>query len=167
MPYSSRRDFLSLSSVVLASAALPQKLFAESIFPAITERSASPLTFTAQTFSPLVNSSFSVFKNHGDAAVSTYLTLLSVSRPEMPAHPVQSSKAALQGPQLDSFSLHFLGTGEILRQGTYEVEHSALGKFPMFIVPSNSGTGRETYTAVYNHVVGALPFAPPTRKSTK
>ncbi|HYA98181.1 MAG TPA: hypothetical protein VEH49_08810 [Methylomirabilota bacterium] len=151
----SRRYFLGLSRYLVAVAALPQKMFAGTLFASLGRRTAVPLTFTAETFFPLVNSSFSVLQ---DAGVSTYLTLLQVTPMPAPAPGTLLRNATQPPPQLDTFSLQFLGTGGVLSQGTYEVRHPALGQFPMFVVPSNSGSGRETYTAIFNHVLSVFPL---------
>lgn len=164
---SSRRQFLGLTPVLLAAAALPKKLLAGSLPGLFEDRdNASPESFTAQTFLPHVNSSFAVIMDPAGSAGSTFLTLLSVSRLDTPQQELPAGARRQPAPQMDSFALHFLGTGEILRQGTYTVKHGALGKFPIFIVPSNSGSGRETYTAIYNHVAG-IGALPPVRRVLK
>jgi hypothetical protein len=59
-----------------------------------------------------------------------------------------------RGPS--SFSLFFTGRGDrALGQGTYKFEHSALGQFPLFIVPGRRQREEQIYEAVFNHQVAA------------
>jgi hypothetical protein len=150
----SRRNFLGLGRYLLAAAAIPTELLAGKLLSAAGLPGGAGLPFSsAQTFLPLVNSSFAV---HSASTISAWLTLLSVEdmTPKASAQiaPAAVSNRLLRAPQpkLNTFALHFLGNGEALPQGTYTVEHPALGKFSMFIVPSGLGAGQQTYTAVFN-----------------
>jgi hypothetical protein len=164
----SRRHFLGLGRYVLAAVALPKKFVSEKLFSSSGRSETARLSsFSMQTFLPLVNSSFAV---HSGSTTSTWLTLLSVEdmTPKtptgFPAMAVLPKPSRTPQPSLNTFALHFLGTGENLSQDTYELEHAALGRFLLFIVPSNSGTGRETYTAIFNHLLGGRAvIQPPTR----
>jgi hypothetical protein len=56
-------------------------------------------------------------------------------------------------PLVQTFSLKFYGAGEELPQGTYDFEHTTLGRIPLFIVPGE----RQNYTAIISHLTGPLP----------
>lgn len=60
------------------------------------------------------------------------------------------AKAAELG--MDCFTLSFQSRDTSLAQGTYTVEHSNLGTFRMFIVPSNWETYGADYVAVFNRL---------------
>lgn len=166
-----RRHFLALGQWLAVAAALPSKIFGASLLTSFGKAGKAKLSsFTMQTFLPLVNSGFPVDTG---SATRNWLTLLSVedttqtpatNLPPMDVPPPPQAPP----PKLDSFALHFLGTGNTLAQGTYEVEHPALGRFPLFIVPSATGSGRETYTAIFNHILTSqtLPHPPIRRVGT-
>ncbi len=183
----SRRHFLALGQLLAVAAALPSKIFGAGLLASFGKAGKTKLSsFTMQTFLPLVNSSFPVDTG---STTTTWLTLLSVEdTTQAPATNLVSMAVPpppqAPPPKLDSFALHFLGTGNTLAQGTYEVEHPALGRFPaqgtyevehpalgrfpLFIVPSASGSGRETYTAIFNHILTSqtLPNPPIRRVGT-
>ncbi len=167
----SRRHFLALGQLLAVAAALPSKIFGAGLLASFGKAGKTKLSsFTMQTFLPLVNSSFPVDTG---STTTTWLTLLSVEdTTQAPATNLVSMAVPpppqAPPPKLDSFALHFLGTGNTLAQGTYEVEHPALGRFPLFIVPSASGSGRETYTAIFNHILTSqtLPHPPIRRVGT-
>ena len=55
----------------------------------------------------------------------------------------------------ETFSIVFRGpTGQPLEQNTYMVEHSAIGTFPMLIVPTYGDGDGAHYEAVFNRMVG-------------
>jgi len=88
------------------------------------------LTATDSTFSPYVGQRFKI-----DSGSVSHLELKEVFT---------------RGPS--SFSVFFSGPNKpALGQATYEFEHSELGRFPLFIVPSRSGGGDQLYEGVINH----------------
>lgn len=92
------------------------------------------LTATDSTFSPYVGQQFKV--NSGTV------------------RHLQLEEVFVHG--LSSFSVFFSGSRESsLGQGTYEFEHSALGNFPLFIVPARRSGGDQFYEAVINHQAAA------------
>ena len=156
----SRRGFIFAGQTLLAAAALPMKFFAASVPEAGVSNTPNMTSWTKNTFQPLVSSSFRV---HTGQLANTWLTLLSVQ--DMNAKTPAASGAAgfalsllkTRPAVLDTFALHFQGTGEALPQGTYELEHHTLGKFSLFIVPS----GATTYTAVISHLLNGGALAGP------
>jgi hypothetical protein len=59
-----------------------------------------------------------------------------------------------QTGKLESFSLVFRGPrAQALSQGTFEFEHSAIGRFQLFIVPISAEAGWVCYQAVFNRFV--------------
>lgn len=157
----SRRRFLVAGQTFLAAAALPIKFFGASAALSLGASSNANLaTATQATFQPLINSSFAV---QSGSQTTAWLTLLSVEDLNSKSLATSESmafglKAAKPLPQTtDTFALHFHGTGETLKQGTYDLEHHVLGKFQLFVVPS----GTTTYTAIISHLQSAFPIRAP------
>jgi hypothetical protein len=62
------------------------------------------------------------------------------------------SRAAAE-TEAESFSLEFRGPrARFLAQGTYQLEHPALGSFPLFIVPVGLEGEEYRYEAVFNRL---------------
>ena len=58
------------------------------------------------------------------------------------------------GPGHESFALLFDGPADpVLGQGTYAVEHPALGTFALFVVPIGRDADRTSYEAVFNRLL--------------
>jgi hypothetical protein len=154
----SRRNFLVTGQTLLAAAVLPRKFFGAVASSGFGSSEGANLdAFTKDTFLPLVNSTFAV---GSDSTTKAYFTLLSVedmnSETPMPdasvtVPPIQANTAP---PMIDTFVLHFYATGDTLEQGTYELEHDTLGRFPLFVVPA----GPSLYTAVISHLLNAAPI---------
>jgi hypothetical protein len=144
----SRRNFLLLGQSLLAATVLPTKLLAAGRPP--STKAANLATMTIANFKAVINSSFGVGSGSSPTA---YLRLLSVDS--------MNSKAILKSshpaPTVDTFALHFQGTGETLAQGTYEFDHPVLGRFSLFVVPS----GVTTYVAIVSRITTPLAVAPP------
>ena len=53
-----------------------------------------------------------------------------------------------------SFTVVFEGParGESLEQGTYDVSHHGMGRFPLFLVPGGTTDRTHRYTATFNRV---------------
>lgn len=165
--YVSRRGFLVAGQTLLAAAALPTKFFGASSFGFGSSKAANLAFSTKETFLPLVNSSFAV---RSGPLTTAWLTLLSVedmnSKTFIQSKPITASglKASRTTPtSINTFALHFYGTGEELQQGTYELEHHSLGQFSLFLVPS----GKSTYMAVISHIRSVTPIEPPMRINSK
>ncbi len=162
----SRRRFLVAGQTLLAAAALPLKFFGAATLEFGSANTANLASWTKGTFKPLVSSSFAV---HSGARTTAWFTLLSVEDMNSKT-PTETAPMAFglkpssaPPPATDTFALHFHGTGETLQQGTYELEHHALGKFSLFVVPS----GATTYTAVISHIESATPIRAPKRLNRK
>ena len=55
--------------------------------------------------------------------------------------------------RLDGFSVMFKGPGnKPLLQGTYTIEHSRMGHFPVFVVPTGKDKQGLYYQAIFNHL---------------
>ena len=158
----SRRKFLLAGQTLLAAAALPIHFFgAASNVSFGSSKAANLASATKATFQPFVNSSFAVQAN---SMTTAWLTLLSVEDMNAKAAAPSTSSAftGLRSPKAapqvtDTFTLNFQGTGETLKQGTYELEHKTLGNFQLFLVPS----GPTTYSATISHLQSALPIQAP------
>jgi hypothetical protein len=162
----SRRSFLVAGQTLLAAAALPLKFFGAATLEIGSANTANLASWTKGTFQPLVSSSFAV---HSGARTTAWLTLLSVEDMNSKA-PAKTAPMAfglkalgLRQPTIDTFALHFHGTGEALPQGTYELEHHSLGRFSLFVVPS----GSTTYMAIISHIESATLIQAPKRLNSK
>ena len=158
----SRRTFLVAGQTLLAAAALPMKFLATASASEFVRSNATGMAaWTKATFQPLVNNSFTV---QSGSVANVWLTLLSVedmnpkTATKAPmAFGLKTLQTASAPASTDTFALHFYGTGEALKQGTYDLEHRTLGKFSLFIVPA----GPSGYTAVISHLQTAAPIAGP------
>jgi hypothetical protein len=137
----SRRDFLACGKSLLIAAALPLQSFAAAEATAFGSSKTLNLgAATMQSFQPWLNSTFTV---QGGPDPNIFLTLLS-------AREMNSVSASQPNSQaVDTFALHFGGTGNALEQGTYELQHHALGSFQLFLVP----LGSTKYVAVISHLL--------------
>jgi hypothetical protein len=162
----SRRGFIFAGQTLLAAAAFPLKIFGAS-GPEFGSSNTPHLAFwNKATFQPLVSSSFGV---RSGSLTTAWLTLLSVEDMN-PKTSAQGASAVFKPNSLksrpavvDTFALHFQGTGEALPQGTYELEHHTLGNFSLFIVPA----GVATYAAVISHILNAPTVTGPRPVKSK
>jgi len=145
----SRRRIFQLGGAMLVAATNPTAFGGSRSGLAVSE-STSDL-YSAPTFLPLVNSSFKVESN------DAWLTLLSVESAQSGPNTLQPRSAAT-GQQLDTVLLNFAASGDTLKQGTYELNHSELGPFQLFLVPS----GPFRYVATLSRLAaGDSGFVPP------
>jgi hypothetical protein len=150
----SRRKLFEFAPLVAAAFAFPKALFGagSSILGATGDLGELALqSMTSATFKPLVGTTFAVRSGTSQPA---FLTLLSVTDipQETAAGPaatdVNMPRLRTSQPLVNTFSLLFFGSGETLAQGTYGLQHSVLGSFPLFIVPGQI----TNYTAVISHI---------------
>jgi hypothetical protein len=97
------------------------------------------LQFTKATFEPFVNTVFLIF----DGTKVVKSTLVSVAD----IGPVPDQKSAGR----ECFVIKFKGTRP-LAQKTYRIEHNALGKFELFLVPAGKDRKGSYYQAVINRL---------------
>lgn len=95
------------------------------------------------TFVPLLNSSFKC----KPAGVSDRDLILA----EIEEQPLT---AISEGASLETFSLLFWSSSNVkLPQGTYPLQHPALGEFALFIVPVARANPGQLYEAVFNRIL--------------
>jgi hypothetical protein len=92
---------------------------------------------TKAMFAENVNSTFHLL--HGDGQPLT-LELI-------------ECREGIVSPDSELFSLLFRGPKAALPQRTYEVEHPALGRFPLFLVPIKQDDNGTYYESVFNRLV--------------
>jgi hypothetical protein len=100
--------------------------------------------YNKSTFTPYVNSEFRV---HLSSSKAVAITLTGIED-------FSNSQEKLRAVADESFTLEFNGSsGRAFKQQTYEVEHAALGRFSLFIVPVGMPTakGDISYEAAFNH----------------
>ena len=156
----SRRRFLKTGSIVALAASIPAQLDqvlgqgrrpitqapgVNGVIPLQSQR--DPLLYLRRSyFQPYVNSRFEVLTAMGTRVVP--LTLAAVDGPRAS----KSAKARLtteQAGELDSFSLLFRSSGKApLKQDVYDIQHPALGKFRLLLVPVVSKDGKALYYEV-------------------
>ena len=104
--------------------------------------------FKRETFQPYLNGIFKL----SAGANSVNATLISV-RDCTPGP--KSLKVTKKSRPSDSFALVFRAEGKPLTDLTtiYDVEHGALGKFPLFLTRRDGPHGTYFYEAVFNHAL--------------
>ncbi|HEY5885875.1 MAG TPA: hypothetical protein VIT88_14390 [Pyrinomonadaceae bacterium] len=141
----SRRKFLEAGVLtsIITSATLKSTTLAATHRSSETKsslRASSIDYYNKSTFRSYVNSDFRIANGRGE----TWLRLVLVE--DFPA------EQALTAPD-ECFRLLFSGALESsLEQGTYQFKHSALGAFPLFIVPGTPAVGKRRYEAVFNRL---------------
>ncbi len=162
----SRRGFIFAGQTLLAATAFPLKFFGASGPEFGLSNTPHLALWNKATFQPLVSSSFGV---RSGSLTTAWLTLLSIEdmnpKTSTQGAPASFGRNSLKSrpPVVDTFALHFQGTGESLPQGTYELEHHTLGSFSLFLVPS----GVTTYAAVISHILNAATVTGPRPVKSK
>jgi hypothetical protein len=148
----SRRLFIKLASVAAIARGLAAKPSLAAIVQDAEKAGADPLSYYTQaTFNQYLNS---VFRLHG--AVNVDVTLANV----VDTLPLKVSRNGGR----ESFVLHFRGGAAQLPQGTYPVEHAALGTFKLFLVPAvPDDNGAQGYTATINRLAHTGKLQGPSR----
>ena len=104
--------------------------------------------FTRDTFQPYIGG---VFKLSAGAS-SVEATLVSVR--DCTPNPDPKKKITHKSRSSDSFALVFRAEGKLTDLTTiYDVEHGALGKFPLFLTRREDAEGTSFYEAVFNHAL--------------
>jgi hypothetical protein len=137
----SRRNFLKTGTLGLLCAGIPAA-FAKVVVGAPAAAGGLPdgnakslINFTKDTFTPHLNTTFRI--RTGTTTVDFRLTKIT----DLKA--VSKIPARIAGKE--SFSLLFVGTSKAacLTQDTYILEHGALGRFSLFLVPVGKATNRD------------------------
>lgn len=146
----SRRKFVKTATLVAISAGIPLKVLASNsssanakISHSLSGSTGAQSSLDSETFSRYLNTQFTLRHEQTEAK----FTLREVR------HWTSSgSKKSAQGREC--FSLIFDNAGkERLPQETYTASHSALGEFPLFVVPP-AGNSQKKYEALFNRLHG-------------
>jgi hypothetical protein len=110
-------------------------------------KQAPTFAFRRETFEPYLKGVFKL----SAAANSVEATLVSV-RDCTPS--ANSAKVTKKSRPSDSFALVFRADGKLTDLTTiYDVEHAALGRFPLFLTRRDGPQGKYFYEAVFNHAL--------------
>lgn len=139
-----RRQFLAVSSAMLAGAALPKSLLAQrqggEVF---TNQSIAPYVqgeIRAAHFEKVVGSQFTIFLEKNAIGMLRLEAVTKSSdddtkRRDLPAY----SRRAMAAVQPKSFQLQFSVHGPAFAQDSYLLDHGTMGRMAMFLVPGQSG----------------------------
>jgi hypothetical protein len=107
----------------------------------------SPLFFfRAETFRPYVGGVFTA--RAGAKSIEMTLTRVRDCSPK-PTSKITTGKA----PRTDCFALDFTADGSLTDlTSIYDIEHAALGEFPLFMTRREGSNGKTLYEAVFNHL---------------
>lgn len=149
----SRRHFVQLSSLTLLAGTVLPAAFAqeqeetddETFSP---EKLANLDGVSRQAFEPYVGERFAISLDGKSLGRLTLIEITELSASTGGAKPGKKNAAPAQ--TLTGFALRFQGSGGVLPQGTYIFSQSALGEFPLFLVPAGPGVQPPTYTAIFN-----------------
>jgi hypothetical protein len=152
----SRRSFMKKASLVILASGVSLGE-AKSIFgndsrakssnpqnPTPTPKAANTasIVFAKSTFEPYVDTVFRITSNRTTAVKSTLIRVADIG-------PVPDQKV----PGRECFVIKFRGSRP-LPQDRYELEHAALGKFELFLVPAGKNRKGFYYQAVINRLNG-------------
>lgn len=100
--------------------------------------------YNKSTFAPYVNTEFTVHLNS--------IKVRKITLVEVRDYTNASGQGAMAGTGEECFSLFFTApSGRYFPQGTYEVEHAALGTFLLFLVPTGKrSVGDQYFEAAFN-----------------
>lgn len=142
-----RRKFLRAGSLVALSAAIPLKsVLGQEIrqkeIGAPQEATTDQLAnYHKAAFESYLNSIFRLYTGYS----TIELALVEVK--DIGPKPERAR------PGTESFSLLFRGGSKTLDQGTYKLEHPALGLFQLFLVPGKTDdNGAASYVAIINRI---------------
>lgn len=151
----SRRNFLRASTMLALSATLPLGLATiasgqkRKVAPLKPDRPLVPIeaqrnplyNYTRETFAAYVNSIFIV----------NSIPLAEIVLIEVKETPLVVDKRATKAPAGECFTLIFRGPAKTrFAQNTYTLDHAALGKFELFLTPTDVSSKQQYYTAVIN-----------------
>jgi hypothetical protein len=145
----SRRKFVKTATVVAISAGIPIKVLAndlpiaKSTQPVPSSSASGGPLLDSELFAKYVNTPFTLKRGRSE----TKLILMKVHHWTAPG-----SKKSVDGKECFSLVFDHIAGVEGLTQDTYTAVHSALGEFPLFIVPA--GRSRKKYEALFNRTHG-------------
>lgn len=156
----SRRSFLRSGAITVISTGvvlgtIPLALAQDGRRPAPTEdfqvpfeaKQAPAFYFSRETFQPYVGGVFTLRAG----ARSVEATLLKVR--DCTPNPDPKKRPTSKSRPTDCFALVFRAQGKLTDLTTiYDVEHAALGQFPLFLTRRDGPQGAHFYEAVFNHV---------------
>lgn len=162
-----RRKFLRAGTLVALSAAVPLK--SALLVSGQNRKGGNPGDgLTTQNPSDLL-------ANYSKSAFSSYLNSIfrlytGYSTVDLMLVQVEDQAALEKGAPAggECFSLVFVGGSTALSQGTYRVEHPALGSFQLFLVPGGPDKyGAQSYVAIINRLpyTWTLIDVPETKKA--
>jgi TAT (twin-arginine translocation) pathway signal sequence len=155
----SRRRFMKAGMMVAATALVPLGFAKRAVAqqakgsgpkpsssgkPLSKDHLGQVFNYNKSSFTPYVNTEFRVYSKSSKAAAVTLTKI----------EDFPNSQEALEAFEGECFSLQFAGpANKRFGQQTYEVEHSSLGKFHLFLVPvgMRRAKGEVSYEAVFNH----------------
>jgi hypothetical protein len=104
-------------------------------------------SYRKATFDPYVGG---IFTARGAGGKKVELTLTAVRSPR----PSKARALTAKERPTESFTLIFSASGPLSDLSSiHQLEHAALGKFSLFLVPFEDEKGQEFYEAVINHAV--------------
>lgn len=153
----SRRGFLAAGSVAALTAALPQVSIAAGLpasdqptyFAIPQESQLSVLhSFTRSAFAEHLGTKFRISQLGGEPV---NVELVEVGDAEL------NHRSSVTRGREDYFSIIFRApAGVSAQQGTYTVEHRAMGSFPLFLVPVGMSQDGVTFQAIFNRYIPSL-----------
>ena len=135
----SRRRLLQGGLAVVVAGAAPVRL-AGGAAAAQNNGNVTASWFSRTSYTPLVGTAFGVTVGQSTAA----LTLASVSDITSPG------KKQTRSPE-GQFSLVFTGSAGV-EQGTYPIQHAALGSSALFVVPIGAKGATQRYEVIVNRL---------------
>jgi hypothetical protein len=167
----SRRKFLRAGTVAAMAAAVPLKSALLAAGQGIRkERDGNPgegfpVNITNDPLSYYTKSAFSSYLNSIFLLRAGLLGAIEVTLTQV--EDTAPGSGASQAGQ-ECFSLLFQnGRGAALPQGTYTVEHAALGSFALFLVPGGHEKGGQSYVAIVNRLANSPALIAAPAKSAK
>jgi hypothetical protein len=157
-----RRSFLRVGSVSTIAAGLnlsaARHVFGrDKVIPAGKGLIATPYSaktgpafyFTPDTFAPYINSTFRLSRGKAATFNATLVAVTDLSA-QAQANAQDFKATATQGR---CFSLTFrAGERDKVPQGAFTIDHAALGRFVLFVVPGAPAAAGAQYEAVINHL---------------
>lgn len=152
----SRRKFVRAGALVFVAAGIPSAangsqsqsgagLLSSALgLQTPSPHGVGPTRLTRDLFTPHLNSQFRIRVEERTVKVQ----LIKISD--------EKAAGIIEGVEIagkEAFSLVFLGMGPTsLEQQTYEVEHDAMGKLNLFLVPVGRNTGTQHYEAAFTRI---------------